>query len=264
MPRIGRGWCKHIKRFGRRMVEAHPNSACGLATAFEAIREHEVHVWKLDLDSERSRMAVDNVLSDDEAERASAFHFDLHRNRFICCRGSLRTILSGYLHCAPQEVRFEYGQHGKPSVDGLHFNVAHTNGLGLVAVSTSSEVGVDVEAVRWLQDFDELVARFFCPREAQVFARLPNDLKPAAFFNLWTRKEALLKATGEGIAYSLNRVDVTFLPGEPPCVLSTPEEDSWQGWTLKEITPAPGHIGALAIKDASVQVKFKSHELHSG
>ena len=243
------------------MVEERVITSGYADLAPKALADHEVHVWKVDLDSEVSRLAASGLLSEDEVDRATRFHFEQHRNRFVCCRGIVRMILSAYLHCAARDIHFEYGPNGKPLVDGLYFNVAHSNGLALVAVSISHEIGVDVETVRWLNDFDELVSRFFCRRESQLFARVPNKLKPAAFFNLWTRKEALLKATGEGIAYSLNRVDVTFLPDEPPCVLSMPGDDSWQDWRIKEITPAAGCVGALAVKDPSAQLTFKN-ELH--
>jgi len=228
------------------------------------ISKTEVHVCTIDLDrAVQNPNGGDEILTLDEIERASRFRLDLHRNRFLRCRRALRRILANSLRCTPNQIHFQYGDHGKPCLDGLHFNVAHSDGLALIAVSHAGEVGIDVEAVRWLDDFDALVARFFCSRESRLFARLPNELKPVAFFNLWTRKEAILKATGEGIAHSLNRVDVTFLPDEPPCVLSMPNDNSWCDWTLKTLAPAPGYIGALAIKNSSAPLELVIHELQS-
>jgi 4'-phosphopantetheinyl transferase len=240
------------------MVNIHPlPDAPLLDPQCDEIPDREIHAWTVNLHcSEPSIDRFREFLSEDEIERAGRFRFDLHRNRFVRCRGSLRVILSKYLRCAPGKIHFGYGPNGKPSVDGLQFNVAHSGDVAVIAVSHNSQLGVDIEAVRWLEDFDELVARFFCPRESQLFARLPNALKPTAFFNLWTRKEALLKATGEGIAYSLNRVDVTFLPDEPPCVLSMPREDSCRDWNLKEILPAPGFIGAVATNNTATMRYF--------
>jgi 4'-phosphopantetheinyl transferase len=241
------------------MVDTHPlpDAHAPLDTQGDEIPEHEIHAWTLNLDcSEPSIDGFRKFLSEDEIERAGRFRLELYRNRFIRCRGSLRVIISKYLHCAPGEVHFRYGLNGKPSVDGLQFNVAHSRNVAVIAVSHCNQLGVDIEAVRWLEDFDELVARFFCPRESQLFARLPNALKPTAFFNLWTRKEALLKATGEGIAYSLDRVDVTFLPDEPPCVLSMPQEGACRDWILKEIHPAPGFIGAVATNNTATMRFF--------
>jgi 4'-phosphopantetheinyl transferase len=104
-----------------------------------------------------------------------------------------------------------------------------------------------VERVRALDDADELVARFFSPRETAAYRELPSDQRPIAFFNLWTRKEAWLKATGEGIAHSLNQVEVSFLPGEPTRLLRLPRaSDALPNWNLHDLSPAPGFAAAVA------------------
>ncbi|HWQ90508.1 MAG TPA: 4'-phosphopantetheinyl transferase superfamily protein, partial [Clostridia bacterium] len=159
-----------------------------------------------------------------------------------------------YLHTAPGSIRFTYGMHGKPRLDGrqaksgLHFNLAHSHDLALVAVTRLGPVGVDIELIRYLEELDELVSRFFSPREAVAFYRLPADDKPVAFFKLWTRKEAWLKATGEGIAHSLSQVEVSFLPGEPAQLLRVPHSHApVQGWSLDNLAPAAGYAGAVAV-----------------
>src|SRR5262249_10949243 len=154
-----------------------------------------------------------------ERERATRFVRDVHRERFIVAHGVLRLILARYLDRPAGSLQFKLGPNGKPELAGdlletLYFNLAHSENLALVAVGTNSSIGVDVERVRCLDNFDELVGRFFSHREASVFHGLNAELKPQAFFNLWTRKEAWLKATGEGIGHSLNRVEVTFLEGD--------------------------------------------------
>jgi 4'-phosphopantetheinyl transferase len=226
----------------------------------------EVHVWSLPLDiSQCSLASVAEFLSPDERKRADRFRFEGPRIRFLAGRALLRVILGRYCNLPPERLRFHYGPNGKPEltpVEGarrkcgaLHFNLAHSEGVGVLAVTQTGPVGVDVEQVRRLLEFKELVGQFFSVREAAEFSSLPREQQPAAFFNLWTRKEALLKATGEGIARSLNRVEVSFLPGEPARVLSLPTEP-WAGceWSLVDLAISPAYAGALALPVRNVVV----------
>jgi 4'-phosphopantetheinyl transferase len=222
----------------------------------------DVHVWAghLTLQLEPlNRLAA--ILSEEEQLRATRFHFELHRNRFTAARGILRLLLSTYLDCAPDELQFEYGANGKPALIGrfagssLFFNLAHSENLALIAVTRLGQIGVDVEQIRPVVDADELVARFFSPRENTQFQQLSADEKKIAFFNLWTRKEAWLKATGEGIAHSLNRVEVTFMPGEPARLLALPNcSEPGERWHIRELSPAPGFVGALALPNSQFSI----------
>jgi 4'-phosphopantetheinyl transferase len=193
----------------------------------------EVHVWKLPLDIDKSTFAkVAGLLAPDERRRADRFQFEVHRDRFIAVRGMLRLILGRYCDVQPAELRFDYAPNGKPTLrsgagtcssdDALHFNLAHSDGVGVLAITRVGPVGVDVEHVRDFPELSEFVRGFFSAREAAEFSALRCEGQLAAFFTLWTRKEALLKAIGEGIGQSLDRVEVTFLPGVPARVLSLP------------------------------------------
>jgi len=213
------------------------------------------HVWATRLNLKSAALsALAATLSSPERERAALFRSDLHRNRFIAGRGFLRAVLGGYLRIEPSAVPFDYGPQGKPVLagrlaeSGLHFNLAHSEDLALLAVTTAGMIGIDVERVRPLADAEALVARFFSRRESAAFRKLPADEQPEAFFNLWTRKEAWLKATGEGIAHSLQKVEVSFLPGEPARALCLPEGwDSDGSWSLHHLEPALHFVGAVAI-----------------
>lgn len=161
----------------------------------------------------------------------------------------------------PAALRFDYSSNGKPALAGefvgagVHFNLAHSEDLALVAVTRIGMVGVDVERVRVTKDADELVSRFFSPRESELFRKVPTEEKPAAFFNLWTRKEALLKATGEGITRSLSLVEVSFLPGEAARLQAVAGDTAkTKEWTLRELSPAPEFAGAVAIQAENVSV----------
>ena len=222
-----------------------------------------VHVWASSLAVSITTLQYrKQLLSKDELSRAARFRFQLHRNRFIAGRGFLRYLLGGYLETDPASLEFAYGPNGKPALPGaahaseIEFNLAHSEDLALLAVAKGLPIGVDVEVVRQLSDAGDLVARFFCARENKIFSQLTVAEQPAAFFNLWTRKEALLKATGEGIGRLLNQVEVSFLPNEPAEFKALPAEVAPRSrWTLGTLTPAPGYAGALAAQAKPVDVQ---------
>jgi 4'-phosphopantetheinyl transferase len=223
---------------------------------------NQVHVWAAHLDLRPGALTrLAHFLSEEEHGRAARFRFERHRNRFIAARGVLRSILATHLDCAPGELQFQYGANGKPALTGrfaetsLFFNLAHSDDLALIAITRLGPIGVDVEFVRPMADAGELVARFFSPRESARFETVPADQKDAAFFNLWTRKEAWLKATGDGIGHLLNRVEVTFLPDEPAQLLALPEKPGLsRNWILRELSPAHGFVGALALPNVQFSI----------
>jgi 4'-phosphopantetheinyl transferase len=190
--------------------------------------------------------AMSSLLAADERDRALRYHFERHRERFIIGRGLLRTILGRCLGVNPAEIRFTYNPNGKPLLPELEFNLSHCEDLALIAVSRGSRVGVDLERVRVLEDAGELVARFFSPSEHAAYERLLPGEQPQAFFNLWTRKEAWLKATGDGIGHLLNQVEVSFIPGEPARLVRLPGDVREAArWRLCDLKPAIGFAAAL-------------------
>jgi len=223
---------------------------------------NQVHVWAANLDLLPEALGrCRSALSQEELQRADRFHFETHRNRFMAGRGILRTLLATYLECAPDKLNFSYGPNGKPALadelsqSGLFFNLAHSDDLALIAVTRLGPIGVDVERIRPMPDSDELVERFFSVRESALFQKLPDEQKNLAFFNLWTRKEAWLKATGEGIGDLLNQVEVTFLPGEPAQFLSLPQNSGLTNdWTLRRLEPASSFVGAVASRNLQFSI----------
>jgi len=219
--------------------------------AVEVPGEGEVHVWRVDLDQPDDVVAgLRRVLSDDEAARAERFVFERHRRRFTVGRGALRRVLGGYLGSAPEAVRFEYGERGKPRLAerGVEFNLSHSAEMALLAVTAGVEVGVDVEAVRRIEDALRISERFFSATERAVLAECPAAERGAAFFRCWTRKEAYVKAVGDGIALGLDRFDVSLDDGEGARFLAL-EGDARRAaeWSLTHIDPGAGYVGALAL-----------------
>ena len=215
----------------------------------------EVHVWRAALArTPREVEALEGLLSEDELRRAGRFHFRRDRANFVVARGTLREILSLYAGPPPRLLRFDYNAFGKPELAGAHaatrvrFNLSHAGGLALYAVAEGREVGVDVEAVRESVSCEELAASFFSRREVAALLALPARDRRGAFFDCWTRKEAYIKARGEGLSLPLDSFDVSLTPGEPAALLRTSDERDAAGWTLRELTPGDGYAAAVAVE----------------
>lgn len=232
---------------------------------------NQVHIWAAWLDVPESvRIAYQAALSPAEVERASRFYFQQHRNRYVVAHGWLRQLLAAYLGRPAVSLDFEHCTKGKPALAGvarssqLQFNLAHSEALALIAVARQIPVGIDLERIRKLDDAEQLVARFFSAHELSKFQALDPAQKQVAFFNLWTRKEAWLKATGEGITHLLAQVEVSLLPGEAARLLRLPQgfPDCSQ-WSLQELKPATGFVGAvvLAAAGAKTECRFWDHSL---
>jgi len=220
------------------------------------LEERDIHVWYADLDSVGGGFEEFwGTLSEEERMRAARFYFPRDRERFIICRGILRTLLANYLNTGPSRVHFCYGKNGKPQVIDLPgktkimFNLSRSDGVALYAFSQDNEVGVDIEHVRDISEQEEIVEKFFSLRENKLFHSLPSSKKRQAFFAWWTRKEAFIKAVGKGLAYPLKRFDVSFSPNEPARLLSIDGDPvKASQWFMLSFQPAAGFIAALAMK----------------
>lgn len=215
----------------------------------------EVVVARLDVAPE-AVCASAALLSDAERLRASRFAFDRDRRRFIVARARLRQFLAARLRVPPEAVELAYGAHGKPALArrfadaDWRFNVSHSDEVAVYAFSTGCEVGIDVEAVRVMRDADEIAARFFSRRENEVYQALAPRDKPMGFFNCWTRKEAFIKALGNGLYHPLERFDVSLAPGEPAKILRVEDMPGDEcGWCLDSFSPAPGLVAALVVQN---------------
>jgi 4'-phosphopantetheinyl transferase len=214
----------------------------------------DVQVWAcwLDVTSEASA-GFWSTLSSQERERAARYAAQSERARFVVARGLLRAILGSALGVEPQSLEFLYSTKGKPSLggayarSGLQFNLAHSGGLAVFAVVRDRIVGVDVEQLRPIPDLSDLIKRYLSPGECAELKRLSGDAELRGFLPIWTRKEAWLKATGEGITELLGKIDVLGPSGtEKTC--GEPQDGSpTQRLRLYDLAPAPGFLGALAV-----------------
>ena len=215
-----------------------------------------VHVWRASLHvSDSDLHTFEDTLTADELARAERFYFQKHREHFIAGRGLLRNILSRYLDREPDQLHFCYNSYGKPTLtkesgsEGLGFNLSHSHGIALYAITCGREIGIDIEHFRPDVEAEKLAERFFSPREAAVLRALPEHLRKEGFFNCWTRKEAYIKAEGKGMSIPLSAFDVSLTPGEPAALLRTQKHSQETSrWSLHALNPAPGYAAALAVK----------------
>ena len=232
-----------------------------LPNADLSLPRSEVHVWRALLDQPQSLTAFLASLAHDEQERAARFLFQKDRQRFIAARGLLRAILSRYLNLRPDDLSFGYSAHGKPflaSAPGgdLRFNVSHSHGLALFAFARERDLGIDVEQMRPEVAGQRIAERFFSAAEVAALRELPAEQQREAFFNCWTRKEAYIKARGEGLSLSLDQFDVSLAPGQPPALLRTAmAADEASRWSMIELAPTAVYKAALVVEGQDWQLR---------
>lgn len=212
-----------------------------------------LHVWPVSIQAPAAIVEqFRTLLSADETARAARFKFEHLQHSFILGRGALRVLLGRYLNTAPAALSFTYGSKGKPALAGrLQFNASHSSGLALYAFTLDCELGVDVEALRSMPDVEDVARRFFCAEETAEFMALPAAQRDHGFFLCWTRKEAYIKAIGEGLSAPLDAFRVTLRPGEPARMVHCDGDPiAAQAWTLHDLNPGRGYAGALAYRDS--------------
>jgi 4'-phosphopantetheinyl transferase len=216
----------------------------------------EVHVWSASLDVPIAFTQWQCLmLSEEERCRAERFLFARGRTHYVCGRSVLRVLLGRYLDVAPEEVVFRYGPNSKPELappfhhGKLHFNLSHSDGQLLVAIAKGFAVGVDLEMIWPEMDIDKIAKRFFSLEETEQLVALNGSAKRDAFFNGWTRKEAYLKARGEGIGYGLDQFAVSLVPEEPARLLNDHRDpEAVRHWSIRELAAAPGYVAAVSAE----------------
>jgi len=220
------------------------------------LNQDEVHIWSLSLAVPPRRIeCLRQVLNGHESQRASQFRFPEHRNQFITCRGLLRHILSLYLHQDPSQLQFSSNGFGKPHLRigckgnaDLRFNYSHSEGLAVFAFAVGMEVGVDVERIKPHIAEDTIPEHFFCKAEVAALRALPLELQGDEFFRYWTRKEAYVKARGEGFRIPLNSFEVST-----DRIVSDRDNSEW---SLQSFVPAAGYVAALVTEGQGLNTRF--------
>ncbi len=231
-----------------------------LTGSIPTLGSDEVHVWQAALDR-HSADDLMQVLAADEISRANRFHFAKDRDHFVVARGLLRKLIGGYLGVSAVELTFAYLEKGKPFLSGsqkslLNFNLAHSQARAIFAFSLGREVGVDLEFIREDFEGDKIAERFFSKPEIAALATVPLELKCQAFFDCWTRKEAYIKARGDGLSMPLDEFDVAFAPGEAAALLRNHREPAEvTRWRMQSIPAAEGYVAALVAEGQDWRLK---------
>ena len=233
------------------------------------VGEDELHLWRVGLLNHAEELVgLASLLSADELQRSNRFAMADLKRRYVVTRAALRQIVGRYLDLGAKEIRFEYGRHGKPSLamspmsatrPDLRFSVSHSGELALIALTLGREVGVDLEQLDREIRFESIARRFFTGAEVKALQGLPPEKRRSGFFLCWTRKEAVLKARGEGLAVSLDSFTVSLIPGEPARLMAAdwdqlqPEE-----WTLCDLAIGSGVTAAAACQGPVAKIVNKT------
>lgn len=212
---------------------------------------HELHVWRIALDGhDESMLAIArNLLSTDETTRADRFVVEAPRRRLVLARSAMRTILSRYTATDPRDLKFSTGPHGKPFLADHHirFNLSHSENFGLLAIARDAEVGVDIEHIDPRRTAGDIAARYFSASEQAELARYAGRENIAAFFRGWSRKEAVIKALGEGLACPLDSFDVTLDASKPRLLALRREHADVAAWNMVAIDAETNYAAAAAV-----------------
>lgn len=203
-----------------------------------------------------------SVLSDEERDRASRFHFDRDRDLFIVSHAAVRVLLSRWTGLAPHALQFERGDFGKPRLvsddRSLHFNLSHSSDLALIGISDGGEIGVDVEKISAERGLEDLVSSHFSSGERMVLDGLEGGEWVDCFYRVWTLKEAYLKAEGVGLIDALSGIEFDLIdPGRAPIVKSPLNGFIPGRWEARSLSVSSGYAAAMVIDGGIENVVVK-------
>jgi 4'-phosphopantetheinyl transferase len=224
-------------------------------------KTRDVEVWLISCGSSIGSNCSGELLSPEERERADRFHRELDRNRFRIVHTAMRMILAEYLNMAPQDVLFSSTTGMKPEIDsqfsdtGIQFNLSHSSELALLAVTRGARVGVDIEWMKPDFPIDEVAALSFSTAEISMLNTLPANERVEAFFSCWTRKEAYIKALGDGLSVPLDSFDVVF-GSQRAAVLVGVHNNSGEAsrWSMYDLSVPKNYKAALVVEGTAHRV----------
>jgi len=224
--------------------------------------QDEVHVWHAQLDISPQDLATyQHSLSTDEIARAQRLHNPADQRRFVARRGLLRRLLSNYLQVRPAEIRFSYTAYGQPLLsvrdqrNRLRFSLSHTSDHALFAVSRNRDIGIDIEYLHYLFEYEQIAGSLFAAEEYALLCALPLAQRAKAFFRLWACKEAYIKACGLGLSLPLNTFAVALAPDESARLLYVHKQGGAAHSSLRELQIDEQHAAALAVEGSDWQLR---------
>lgn len=225
---------------------------------FLSMPDNEAHIWRVTMDPPPRTPNAIQALTLEEQARLAAFQNADRAAQFTVLRTALRQILSLYAEVPPIMLRLIHDRMGRPVMapgqpgDGLHFSIAHSRVIGLIAVTRAGPIGVDVEFMRADRDFSAIAGRFFLSTEARILSAMSGDAQRIAFYRSWTIKEACLKAMGLGLAEGLAAVETNPDPAAPPHTVRVRGENAAVSWELAILQTAREYAAAAALQGPRV------------
>jgi len=229
------------------------------------LKDNEIHVWLNYLNVHQARLKhLYPYLTDEEKERSERFKFYKHRKLFIASHGFLHTTLSNYIDAPPGEIQFSHNKHGKPSIieplnpQQISFNLSHSGHIAILAICKQHNVGIDIEFKERKTDWQGISRRFFTEKEQNALFNLPEDLRKDAFYQMWTRKEAHMKVTGQGLSLAPTQFEVS-VPPEPAEFLGTLKAEDNNFYKMQEINLPEMHSDYSACLSADFDFQNITH-----
>lgn len=220
----------------------------------------EAHVWLMQTDEENAA-EMERIISEDERIRAGRFRFERDKKRFVAARGFLRVILGKYLQTNPRRIEFEYNKYNKPflsrkSQSSIRFNLSHSEDSAVFAVTDGREIGIDIERIKPFFVDEAMASQCLTPKEIVRFRTLEKNERDLFFFDCWTRKEAYLKARGNGLSLAANRIETSLFSESPSVFFDDESEFRQRLWSFQKLPLIPGCAAALAIEGNSPKLRY--------
>ncbi|MBN2040683.1 MAG: 4'-phosphopantetheinyl transferase superfamily protein [Spirochaetes bacterium] len=227
------------------------------------LKGNEAHIWLVEINKQvRELDYYASILTSDEKKRSSRFVFEKDRNRDIINRAVLRLLLSKYIKIDPGRINYNYNKFNKPELshpvnNELKFNLSHSGNLIIYAFSLRREIGIDIEKKRELNDADGIISRFCSEQEKSEYFSYPAEERGNIFISCWTRKEAYIKARGEGLAFPLNNFTMTLAPDKSPALMHVKDEKAEEKrWSFYNIIVPDDYNSTLAIEGNNIKLLY--------
>lgn len=225
------------------------------------LESNTVNTWFINVNDVLDKIEMfSRIISIDENKRANKFHFKKDKNLFMMSRAVLRVLSGHYLNIKPEDIRFKYGEFGKPDFGfktNLKFNISHSGDMAIFSFVKDFDIGTDIEKTK--HDFDvlEIATNYFSELEIETLKKMPKQMQVEGFYRGWTRKESFIKATAQGLSFPLDSFSVSLNSNDTAELLQTKwDENEKNNWALFTFSPHEAYIGATSVKGMINKVNY--------
>lgn len=225
------------------------------------LSNNEVSVWFISFDVSEDKITfLSSFLSEDEILKASKFRFKKDKNCSIITRGALRFLSSKYLKENPEDIKFKYGEYGKPYYNmetKLKFNVSHSGNMAVIGFVLNDDIGVDIEEIKTDFEVFDIASNYFSKLEIETLNELPKEKHVEYFYRCWTRKESFIKAKSQGLTFPLDSFSVSIHSDKKTELLETKwDEKEKSTWKLFTFSPHQNYIGAVSVQNKISNIEY--------